>query len=97
MKLNEPALKPWAAVKTNGFIICAHCDCAAGYISTLISTPIHNINRPYCIDRHAEVCSHVSSMLYVAASINQAKSKQSCTDVLAYWTKPHSRPVFTFS
>ena len=28
--LNLPPTNPWVACKTDGYVICAHCDCAAG-------------------------------------------------------------------
>lgn len=30
-RLNDPQLKPWVMVKTNGIIVGAHCNCMAGF------------------------------------------------------------------
>lgn len=32
-RLSEDSLRPWVAIKKDGTVICAHCNCMAGYAS----------------------------------------------------------------
>ena len=31
-RLNEEALQPWIAANSEGLVLCAHCNCMAGYV-----------------------------------------------------------------
>ena len=50
-KLNDPQLKPWVMVKTDGIILGAHCNCVAGFgeccshvAAILFKLWLHNYN-----------------------------------------------------
>ena len=31
-RLNEKSLQPWIAANSEGLVLCAHCNCIAGYV-----------------------------------------------------------------
>ena len=32
-RLSDEPLRPWVAIKKDGTVLCAHCNCMAGYVS----------------------------------------------------------------